>query len=55
MFQGPAYIRVVVHDEDDPVHEVYRFPLLRYSERGNLTVKVLPFPLWLSTPIEPPC
>jgi hypothetical protein len=25
MFQGPAYIGVVVHDEDDPVCEVYRF------------------------------
>jgi hypothetical protein len=36
MFQGPAYIRVVVHDEDDPVHEVNRFPLLRLQRARQL-------------------
>jgi hypothetical protein len=30
------------------------FSLLTVSD-GSLTVKVLPLPLWLSTPIVPPC
>ena len=51
MFEGPANVRVVVHDEDGPVDEAHGSSHID----GSPTVKVLPFPISLSTPIEPPC
>jgi hypothetical protein len=53
MLEDPADVRVVVHDEDDPIQEAHRFT--SSVGDGSLTVKVLPFPLRLSTLIEPLC
>ena len=55
MLEDPADVRVVVHDEDDPIQEAHRCTFFAGDSDGSFTVKVLPFPLWLATLMEPLC
>ena len=54
MFQGPAHIRLIVHNENQFAWISHPTALTVYK-MGNLTVKVLPWSAPLSTVMVPKC
>ena len=55
VIESPANIGVVIDDEYGLTRQAYSSSFFPMGHNGSFTVNMLPLPLSLSTPIEPPC